>query len=119
MTESQSPLSSFDPFATHPFTNNQGLMPHPPPPSKYPRGVNPAYGYQPSAPATPPSGISQPSTPLAAPLPTIYPPRMTPPAVSAPPNRGIFYTYTPERRGTPELEDILAKKQRPQTWGTK
>lgn len=33
----KSPLpQSFDPFATHPFTNNSGVMPLPPPPSKYP-----------------------------------------------------------------------------------
>jgi len=33
---SRSPLlASFDPFATHPFTNNSGLMPEPPRPSMY------------------------------------------------------------------------------------
>ncbi|KAF8162948.1 hypothetical protein B0H34DRAFT_693524 [Crassisporium funariophilum] len=31
-----SPLQSFDPFATHPFTNNSGLAPQPPLPSPYP-----------------------------------------------------------------------------------
>ncbi|GLB35399.1 hypothetical protein LshimejAT787_0209640 [Lyophyllum shimeji] len=33
---SPSILDSFDPFATHPFTNGSGVIPEPPPPSEYP-----------------------------------------------------------------------------------
>lgn len=39
---SRSPLlDSFDPFATHPFTNNSGLEPLPPLPSPYPSSISP------------------------------------------------------------------------------
>jgi hypothetical protein len=117
MSQTQSPLGAFDPFAMHPFTNTNGLMPRPPPPSKYPRGVHSGYAHAPQTPATPSYGNSPPPMPFGAPLPVPFASPMTP--APSPGRSGIFYTFTPDRRGTPELEDILAKKRRPQVWGTK
>ncbi|KAF9036671.1 hypothetical protein BJ165DRAFT_1408757 [Panaeolus papilionaceus] len=34
-----SALDSFDPFAVHPFTNGSGVIPQPPPPSRYPAPI--------------------------------------------------------------------------------
>ncbi|PPR04981.1 hypothetical protein CVT24_010439 [Panaeolus cyanescens] len=41
-----SALDSFDPFAVHPFTNGSGVIPQPPPPSRYPAPI-PAFHSKP------------------------------------------------------------------------
>ncbi|ETW85461.1 hypothetical protein HETIRDRAFT_141440 [Heterobasidion irregulare TC 32-1] len=49
-----------------------------------------------------------------SPIPTSHSPTgIVPPQQS----KGIFVTYQPDRRPTPDLEDILSKKKVAQTWG--
>lgn len=107
---SSSVFSKFDPLATHPFTNNSGLMPKPAAPSQYPHAIPTA------AKAIPGSE----SVNLRAPAPA----SSTPSAVRAPqPKRAssnyhssssgarpIFVPFRPER-SSPELDDILLKKK--------
>ncbi|KAF9566343.1 hypothetical protein CPC08DRAFT_814910 [Agrocybe pediades] len=51
---SRSPLlASFDPFATHPFTNNSGVIPEPPSPSMYPVAIPSAFSSQTRHPSHP------------------------------------------------------------------
>lgn len=77
-------LDSFDPFATHPFTNNSGLEPPPPLPSPYPSSISPTQSVNPSSteslttsspklqkqPVSPPSSPSSPqaNTPIFVPF---------------------------------------------------
>ncbi|CAA7265437.1 unnamed protein product [Cyclocybe aegerita] len=85
----QSPLlASFDPFATHPFTNGSGVPPRPPLPSSYPvpipsRQAQPYYGgtitqYPPLSSSASSTSSSQSSTPLRAPRPQRANSPMTP-----------------------------------------
>ncbi|KAI0060808.1 hypothetical protein BV25DRAFT_1839389 [Artomyces pyxidatus] len=126
---SQSPLASFDPFAPHPFTNiNNGFIAMPPPPSQYPRPIPsthaPPYPYHPTSPSSLPGSHN--TTPLAAPKPQYAssPPSSSASSTSSTPHakhasKGIFVTFKPDGRSTPDLEDILAKKKVLQTWGQK
>ncbi|KAK7689132.1 hypothetical protein QCA50_007823 [Cerrena zonata] len=93
-------LSSFDPLATHPFTNNSGLLPKPAAPSKYPLPLHTARS---NAQAT------------SAPIPIHAPqPSRTTPSKNSKSSGGtrgpIFVPYRPER-SSPELEDILLRKK--------
>ncbi|PIL30512.1 hypothetical protein GSI_07212 [Ganoderma sinense ZZ0214-1] len=100
-------LSSFDPLATHPFTNNSGLLPKPVAPSQYPRHV-PSSKALPHA-HTPAQGpIILTTTPMHAPQPKRALPAKTSSHSSAP--KPIFVPFRPER-GSPDLEDILLKKK--------
>ncbi|KZV71773.1 hypothetical protein PENSPDRAFT_391653 [Peniophora sp. CONT] len=102
MTQSQSPLASFDPFAAHPFTNTSGLMARPPPPSPY--GVPSSFR----------AGSATSSQIMSPPPPTPRTPLTPPPRKR---DTGVFVPFTPDRQPTPELEDILIKR-RPQ-WARK
>ncbi|KAI0781311.1 N-terminal glutamine amidase-domain-containing protein [Trametes elegans] len=98
---SNSVLSSFDPLATHPFTNNSGLMPKPSQPSQYPH-PSPSK----TASATGGQGpIILTTTPVHAPQPK----RAVPKSSSSAP-KPIFVPFRPER-SSPDLEDILLKKK--------
>ncbi|KAI1788484.1 N-terminal glutamine amidase-domain-containing protein [Ganoderma leucocontextum] len=100
---SNSVLSSFDPLATHPFTNNSGLLPKPAAPSQYPHPVPSSSAH---APAQGPIILT--TTPVHAPQPKRASPVKTNSRSSAP--KPIFVPFRPER-GSPDLEDILLKKK--------
>ncbi|KAA1471326.1 hypothetical protein DENSPDRAFT_837302 [Dentipellis sp. KUC8613] len=125
---SQSPLASFDPFAAHPFTNlKNASIPAPPPPSQYPHPIpvsntpslhHATSSHTPVQPSSLPS--AQTPSPLTAPVPKRATAQPSSSAKSTKTNsKGIFVTFTPERKATPDLEDILAKKNGLQTWGKK
>jgi len=106
-------LASFDPLATHPFTNNSGLMPKPAAPSKYPHPA-PSHAKSTMPMTTQPN--TRPRTPtqhnksnvhIHAPQPT----RSSPAKQSSHHSRGpIFVPFRPER-SSPELDDILLRKK--------
>ncbi|KAI8998995.1 hypothetical protein BD414DRAFT_476652 [Trametes punicea] len=101
---SNSVLASFDPLATHPFTNNSGLLPKPAPPSHYP---HPHPSPSKAAPAS--NGASQ--GPII--LTTVHAPqpkRASPSKSSSSGPKPIFVPFRPER-SSPDLEDILLKKK--------
>ncbi|TFK42975.1 hypothetical protein BDQ12DRAFT_677118 [Crucibulum laeve] len=116
---SHSPLlASFDPFATHPFTNNSGLAPRPPLPSQYPIPIpSPrAQVYYPSSngdysdnmsasPSSPPSTQSSP--------PGVYSPQPRRRAPGSPhshsPAQPIFVPFRQESSSP----DLVLKKKRP------
>ncbi|KAI9056877.1 hypothetical protein FKP32DRAFT_1598757 [Trametes sanguinea] len=104
---SNSVLSSFDPLATHPFTNNSGLMPKPAAPSQYPH-PHPS----PSKVASTNNGASgQPPIILTtAPVHAPQPKRAPHPKSSSSGPKPIFVPFRPER-SSPDLEDILLKKK--------
>ncbi|VDB99954.1 unnamed protein product [Peniophora sp. CBMAI 1063] len=106
MTQSHSPLASFDPFAAHPFTNTSGLMARPPPPSPYGRAV----------PSTFMTAGGSASPPLVSPAPSAPRTPLTPPSRKK--DTGVFVPFTPDRQPTPELEDILLKRRGSQ-WARK
>lgn len=106
MSQSSLP-GSFDPFATHPFTNNSGLFPESPQPSQYlmptpSRGGKSssshysAYSYPASHSS---SGASTPSSHPSTPL---YSPR------AQPMGQPIF---TPYRRSEASSPDLVLKKK--------
>ena len=99
---SNSVLSSFDPLATHPFTNNSGLLPKPAAPSQFPHPV-PASKAHPSH--TAPGPIILTTTHVHAPQPKRAPAKSS---SSAP--KPVFVPFRPER-SSPDLEDILLKKK--------
>ena len=107
---------SFDPFATHPFTNNSGLLPKPAAPSQYPHAI-PSSSVKTSSTAQGPIILA--TTPLHAPQPKRAAPAKTGPAGGPKP---IFVPFRPER-SSPELADSRLKKkladafQGKATWG--
>jgi len=102
----QTAFSSFDPLATHPFTNNSGLLPKPTAPSQFPHSIpaplkaNVATALERSA----PNAIRAPH-PRKAPSATQSSTKST---SSGP--KPIFVPFRPER-SSPELDDILLKKR--------
>ncbi|TCD65623.1 hypothetical protein EIP91_002428 [Steccherinum ochraceum] len=102
---SHSVLASFDPLATHPFTNNSGLLPKPTPPSKYPLPMSSSVktGSNMSAPSKQKSSI-----PLHAPQPQSHTQRTSPNKSST--KGPIFVPFRPDR-ASPDLDDILLKKR--------
>ncbi|KAH9929646.1 hypothetical protein B0H21DRAFT_826181 [Amylocystis lapponica] len=98
---SQPVLSSFDPLATHPFTNNSGLLPMPTPPSSFPHPISSAYNTSSIDPKQ--------STYMYAPQPKHASPSQKSKANAGGP-RPIFVPFRPER-SSPELDDILLKKR--------
>jgi len=87
-----SPLDTFDPFAVHPFTNNCGVLPPSPQPSRYPSAVR----------RYPVSSISP------TPNPTLPPSQQYSfPPQAASPARPIF---VPFRRETASPDLVLKKK---------
>lgn len=95
---SNSVLSSFDPLATHPFTNNSGLLPKPAPPSQFPHASKAAH--------TSHGPIILTTTPLQAPQPK----RASPAKSNSSAPKPVFVPFRPER-SSPDLEDILLKKK--------
>ncbi|EAU88228.1 hypothetical protein CC1G_03900 [Coprinopsis cinerea okayama7 len=111
-----SPLGSFDPFATHPFTNGSGIIPQAPYPSQYPMQFASAQRqsqtYYPSSPPThyssyaPSSTSSGASTPSTSPSTPLYSPR---PHRASPSNaKPIFVPFQRSDASSPEL--VLKKK---------
>ena len=99
---SNSVLSSFDPLATHPFTNNSAVLPKPAAPSQFahpvPASAKTSQGTQ--------GPIILATTPVYAPQ-----PKRPSPAKSGPSgHKPIFVPFRPER-SSPELEEILLKKK--------
>lgn len=105
-------LDSFDPFATHPFTNNSGLAPRPPQPSQYPASPPQKHNFPSpqSAPSSSPPA-TQNHSPVKAPQPRIPPPG-SPNTSNSP--RPIFVPFKQER-SSPDLGDIVKKKSQPKT----
>lgn len=119
-------LTKFDPSVTYPFTDHtKSVIPEPPPPSKYARGVPPAHvTYMQNPPSLPPP------TPLVAPIPQQYaPPQIvttrSTSSASSTSSSSSHSSYKPiftqiklnGRPATPELEDVLLKKK--STWSKK
>ncbi|OJT11130.1 hypothetical protein TRAPUB_12344 [Trametes pubescens] len=97
---SNSVLKSFDPLATHPFTNNSGLLPKPAAPSQYPH-------HSPSK-ASPANNGGQ--GPIILTTTSVHAPQPKRPAPKSSGHKPIFVPFRPER-SSPELEDILLKKK--------
>ncbi|KIK06534.1 hypothetical protein K443DRAFT_263589 [Laccaria amethystina LaAM-08-1] len=113
-------LDSFDPFATHPFTNNSGVVPQPPQPSLYPipmPSLRPCPSYTSSYPvdSTPPSfpaNSTQNSPPLRSPIPQKHGPVST--ILPSSPTRPIFTAFQREVSSP----DLLLKKKSNSTSGS-
>ncbi|EKM83022.1 hypothetical protein AGABI1DRAFT_125499 [Agaricus bisporus var. burnettii JB137-S8] len=121
MTSSNSQiLESFDPFATHPFTNGSGLIPQPPKPSQYPipipsprqsssyspcreGGSNPA-----SASSTSSMTSGSPSSPPTAPQPRRHPASTSLPRFSTSSSHQPI--FVPFRKETSSPDLVLRKK---------
>ena len=118
---SHSVCATFDPLATHPFTNGSGLLPKPTQPSKYPSPIPSAM--KAGIPSHAQHAAQIPATPTrnAFPVHAPQPKRSTP--KPSPATRGpIFVPFRPER-SSPDLDDILLRKKvsdalsnRQQTW---
>ncbi|KAH8117520.1 hypothetical protein DFH11DRAFT_1022124 [Phellopilus nigrolimitatus] len=119
--------ASFDPFATHPFTNINNIPPQAPAPYPYPRPIPAAHDYTHHPhhhPAAPPLAPSAPSslptaqTPVHAPQAARAGPPLLAGLASASPAAGaaarqhVFEPFKLER-SSPELQDVLAKKGSP------
>ncbi|EDR10946.1 uncharacterized protein LACBIDRAFT_315972 [Laccaria bicolor S238N-H82] len=113
-------LDSFDPFATHPFTNNSGVVPQPPQPSLYPIPM-PSPRARPnhmsscpvdSTPPSFPTNSTQNSPPLRSPIPQKRGP--VSPILPSSPTRPIF---TPFQREV-SSPDLLLKKKSNSTSGS-
>ncbi|GBE82629.1 hypothetical protein BKA93DRAFT_815622 [Sparassis latifolia] len=104
---SQPVLASFDPLATHPFTNNSGLLPKPAAPSQFPLPISSSLRTA----ATSPSRRDSTAPPLLAPQPTRASPRSkAAKSAAGSTHRPIFVPFRPER-SSPELDDILLRKK--------
>lgn len=103
--------ASFDPFATHPFTNNSGVPPQPPQPYPYPRPIPSTQlaqsAYAPPAPSSLPSAHT-PGAALHAPQPQRAS-RPQQPTAAAMRQQPVFEPFRLER-SSPDLKDVLAKK---------
>ncbi|OBZ75367.1 hypothetical protein A0H81_04763 [Grifola frondosa] len=99
---SQSVFSSFDPLATHPFTNNSGLLPKPTRPSQFPHSIVSNASANRS-----PSSTTFSATSLQSPQPKR--PSSSFKSTSGAP-RPVFVPFRPER-SSPDLDDILLKKK--------
>ena len=112
-------LESFDPFATHPFTNGCGVLPQPPPPSLYaipipsshskPIGLSKYPDLSTSASSISSSNSTQSlnfTTPLLSPQPQRPSPSSSA-TPSSPPGRQIF---VPFRKDTSSPDLVLKKK---------
>ncbi|KZT11634.1 uncharacterized protein LAESUDRAFT_734420 [Laetiporus sulphureus 93-53] len=101
-------FQSFDPLATHPFTNNSGLLPKPAQPSQFPHPIPSSLK---TVSANSPSSSGQVHT-LAA-TPSLHAPQPRVPATKKSKSsaaRPIFVPFRPER-SSPELDDILLRKK--------
>ncbi|KAF9452262.1 hypothetical protein P691DRAFT_805145 [Macrolepiota fuliginosa MF-IS2] len=124
MTSSQSQLlDSFDPFATHPFTNGSGLVPQPPKPSQYPIPIpsprrpsafSPTYSQYNEDYTKPSSSSSDSSVSSASPSSPVYAPQPRRKPVSTSPSRSptspVQPIFVPFRKDTSSPELVLKKK---------
>ena len=101
----QTAFTSFDPLATHPFTNNSGLLPKPVAPSQFPRPIPAPLRADAATVPVPSTNAIHAPQPRKVPSPSKSSARMT---SSGP--RPIFVPFRPER-SSPELDDILLKKK--------
>ncbi|CCM03692.1 uncharacterized protein FIBRA_05837 [Fibroporia radiculosa] len=108
---SHSTLPSFDPLATHPFTNNSGLLPKPAPPSQFPHPIPPPIDLR-TAGSMHTLTQGQLSNLSAPPFHAPQPKRPSKPSSKSSSNgpRPIFVPFRQER-SSPELDDILLKKK--------
>lgn len=124
MAQSSS-LKHFNPFDTHPFTNNNALERYPPPakPSQYPRPIPPSVAqYTAGTPAhmqqaprqSAPNTIHSPEP--RRPIPLVNPQQSTNPSHQRHPKQ-VFTLFTQDR-SSPELEEILLRKKLTQTLGS-
>ncbi|KAF8894693.1 hypothetical protein BD779DRAFT_1783321 [Infundibulicybe gibba] len=109
----QSPLlASFDPFATHPFTNNSGVLAQPPRPSQYPIPIPSPHHRQNHFPTSFSTSPSSPtnnqgvSPPVKSPQPRRTQASSPPKAASSPPQP----IFVPFRQATSSPDLILKKK---------
>lgn len=125
-------LSSFDPFATHPFTNNNALSSSPSPAKSSKQQfsipsssmtVPPSFqsGRSDTTPATPKSASQAPPKNIYAPQPTrphAHPFNATPASRRTPQGqrKPIFVPFQQDRL-SPELEEILLRKKLTQALG--
>lgn len=114
LTMSQIVPSSFDPFATHPFTNNSGIPPQAPQPYPYPRPIPSAHQQQQQANAGKPNPAQASSLPTAQTPMTMHAPqpqRARPNATGTPAQtrQPVFEPFKLDR-SSPDLKDVLAKK---------
>lgn len=114
LTMSQIVPSSFDPFATHPFTNNSGIPPQAPQPYPYPRPIPSAHQQQQQANAGKPNPAQASSLPTAQTPMTMHAPqpqRARPNASGTPAQtrQPVFEPFKLDR-SSPDLKDVLAKK---------
>ena len=118
-------LKHFDPFATHPFTNNNALQRHPPPapPSKYPRPIpssvsqytagTPAHMQTPRQSSSTPNTIHSPEP--RRPIPLVNSHQSSNPAHQ---RQKAVFTLFQQDRSSPELEEILLRKKLTQALGS-
>ena len=104
---------SFDPFATHPFTNNSGIPPQAPQPYPYPRPIPSAHFHAQHASSGLPNPSQASSLPTAQTPMTVHAPQPSRPhahsSASAPVQKPVFEPFKLER-SSPDLKDVLAKK---------
>lgn len=115
-------LEHFNPFATHPFTNNNALERYPPPapPSKYPRPIpssvsqytagTPAHMQAPRQSSSTPNAIHSPEP--RRPIPLVNSQQSTNQRHPKP-----IFTPFHQDRSSPELEEILLRKKLTQALG--
>lgn len=99
--------ASFDPFATHPFTNGSGLMPKAPQPYPYPRPIPSAAQNNPQLYAQQPSSVPTMQTPAQFHAPQPMRPSSHQLASAKP--QHVFEPFKLDR-SSPDLQDVLAKK---------
>lgn len=107
---SPSVFSTFDPLATHPFTNNSGLLPKPAAPSQYPHAIPSSSK---TIPANEPVNIRAhaPAPSSSSAMYAPQPKRASSKSHSSAGGAGpIFVPFRPER-SSPELDDILLRKK--------
>ncbi|TFK27396.1 hypothetical protein FA15DRAFT_701998 [Coprinopsis marcescibilis] len=107
MTQQSSTLGSFDPFATHPFTNNSGIIPDTPRPSLYPMQFSSTRQPQSHYPQYCPTSQSSSgaSTPSNGPHSPLYSPQ---------PQRGSAASkpiFVPFHRGDASSPELILKKK--------
>ena len=118
-------LSSFDPFATHPFTNNNALERFPPPakPSQYPRPIPSSVSQYT---AGTPAHMQTPRQPSSTSKPIHCPEPRRPIALASPQQSSTstnqrypkpIFTPFQQDRSSPDLDEILLRKKLTQALG--
>ena len=103
-TMSRTVPASFDPFATHPFTDGSGLTPKAPQPYPYPRPIPTSQSQQQFYTTQQPSSVPSQQTPMSFHAPQPVRAQQVPPTA-----HHVFETFKLDR-SSPDLQDILSKK---------